>query len=441
MSQDPVCRNLMTDCFQTPPRKRRNEEEKHSTGNQRTVKVSFLKTDSRYNDPSNQFDASLLSEFENFVSSEALSLTQPVHSYAQHSSLSPMKSSEGVVRSVLKFRRLSDRAMSLGSVLLKSKAYYYQTSSKRMFGTKTLTSTEGSARAVVELPRSPYKKPYIPECDEGILSVSHQGGYVGYAHLLTDDESFSSSPLKVGFDIVVIDRSSFGGGQASSTREILHPFRDSFTKTEWRCVCAGSKHDKEQGGVAEFFIRWSMKEAYTKALGMGMGVPFDSFDIVPLLNDNKGEHVLDTDHCKSVYDFIVENGYETDYDCHDAGAKETIMCHIQCKVVPDPFKNVVKKRFSKEELLLCSQEEIWSFWFIDLDKKPNLNLAASNYASGDETHNMPFHLAVGCVAVGPFVSLEEIDASQICASPKLEIERESFESLISFHNNGIYISK
>ena len=61
----------------------------------------------------------------------------------------------------------------------------------------------------MELPQSPYKKPYIWECDNGILSVSHQGRYVGCAHSLADANF--SSPVKGGFDIVVIDCSSFGG--------------------------------------------------------------------------------------------------------------------------------------------------------------------------------------------------------------------------------------
>ena len=74
----------------------------------------------------------------------------------------------------------------------------------------------------------------------------------------------------------------------------MHPFYESFTKPKCQYVRVGSKHNKEQENVGEFFIQWTMKEAYAKALGMGIRFSFDSFDIVPLLNDKKGEHVLDT---------------------------------------------------------------------------------------------------------------------------------------------------
>ena len=79
--------------------------------------------------------------------------------------------------------------------------------------------------------------------------------------------------MKVGFDNVVIDCSSFGGGRASSTREILHPFCDFFTKTKCQCIFVGSKHDKEQEVADDIFIRWSMNNLTRKPLEWGWEFP------------------------------------------------------------------------------------------------------------------------------------------------------------------------
>mmetsp|Transcript_40410 Transcript_40410/g.47279 ORF Transcript_40410/g.47279 Transcript_40410/m.47279 type:complete len:326 (-) Transcript_40410:2-979(-) len=320
--------------------------------------------------------------------------------------------------------------MALGSVLLKSQAYYVQRYSKRT-GDHSV-NTDCSARAVVELPRSPYKKPYIPGCDEGVLSVSHQEGYVGCAHMLAEENLVP--PQKVGFDIVMIQCRSFGGREAS-TQELLLPFRESFTMMEWECVLAGSRHHEHHQGVTEFFIRWGMKEAYTKALGMGMGIPFNSFDIVPLWDGQTKKSVLDQDNYCSLYDFIVENGHEVESVSLDGGAEETIVCHLRCKIVPDQSKKSSKNGLSQDELRLCAEEEMWRFWFIDLDMKPNKNSATFN-SLRDSKPTTPFHSAVGCVAVGPFASLQETNISETRPLVKLQIEMQSIESLIFFHTNG-----
>ena len=77
--------------------------------------------------------------------------------------------------------------------------------------------------------------------------------------------------------------------------KFLEPLAGSFTPWEWerisnvgrlppscdreRRAAAAAGSRSEDSRLREFFLRWAMKEAYTKALGLGMHVDFDKVEI------------------------------------------------------------------------------------------------------------------------------------------------------------------
>ena len=103
--------------------------------------------------------------------------------------------------------------------------------------------------------------------------------------------SSSRSGSLLGLDVVVFEARI--NDYSPTITEFLEPFSGSFTMWEWerisncrrrhtpsdhreRRAAAGRSEDSR---LREFYLRWSMKEAYTKALGLGMHVDFDRVEI------------------------------------------------------------------------------------------------------------------------------------------------------------------
>jgi len=102
----------------------------------------------------------------------------------------------------------------------------------------------------------------------------------------------------VGLDIVTFE--DFNPCLYQSTREFLQVFQSSFTNWEWNCILA--VYENGDGHMLrEFYLRWAVKEAYTKALGVGMGCSFDSFETRMHLDADAGAAMQDGDGIYSYF--------------------------------------------------------------------------------------------------------------------------------------------
>lgn len=96
----------------------------------------------------------------------------------------------------------------------------------------------------------------------------------------------SNDPL-IGLDVVTID--AYNKCLYATIDDSLRVYEISFTPWEWRCIhysdrnpttdidCVGMMRT-EEGKIREFYLRWAMKEALTKALGVCLGLDFNSFE-------------------------------------------------------------------------------------------------------------------------------------------------------------------
>lgn len=178
----------------------------------------------------------------------------------------PGEEEGGIASRILRFSKTQDKWMAFASFMVKSQAFYL------------VHPNATVSRNPVELPCTNLKKPFIPlspndiptanqsmEEDVFPLSVSHQFPYIGRAMIVSDQEQHGSC-LKLGLDIVVF---------SSRENDFLDSFQENFTEREWKCIMQSPPPDR----LKEFYVRWSLKEAYTKALGVGMHCDFNSFDI------------------------------------------------------------------------------------------------------------------------------------------------------------------
>lgn len=162
-----------------------------------------------------------------------------------------------VHQNITKFVKMTDQILSLASFLLKSEAFFL--------------AHRYDQDACVQLPRTDHQKPFIPSIDgsDFPISVSHQWPFVGICRLTASETNQS---LHVGLDIVVIEK--LNTRLYSTVEEFVDVFQESFTSREWQTINA-----QKDLLLHEFYMQWSVKEAVSKALGVGLGFDFSSFEV------------------------------------------------------------------------------------------------------------------------------------------------------------------
>ena len=180
-------------------------------------------------------------------------------------------------KDVERFVRNNDKLLALGSLLLKNCAFFSKCHMRTENSQEKCSSSDmPSSNILVRLPRTDHRKPFLPtptnfSTDSGDFSISHQFPYVGSAQRI---DACSVSPVMVGCDIVV--RESLNTQLYENWNEFLAVFEGSFATNEWEII---QRAKSSQARLNEFFLRWAVKEAYTKALGVGMALDFASFSI------------------------------------------------------------------------------------------------------------------------------------------------------------------
>ena len=194
------------------------------------------------------------------------------------------KAKKSLSESILKFHLAKDKITQLTSHLLKSWVYHYYFN---LYSYQRHPNTQNDVPIVI-LPRTEYRKPFInleiPGEDNNTnhinnttalslpFSISHQYPITALSFITIDPDFLQSYELPlIGMDVVIFDQH-----QRISVDEFLTSFQESFTAWEWRRINNGMLAERDR--LIEFYLRWAMKEAYTKALGLGLGKEFKTFE-------------------------------------------------------------------------------------------------------------------------------------------------------------------
>lgn len=214
------------------------------------------------------------------------------HSLRNASDNSSLK--EKLIKSIMRYFQEPDRWTAFASLLLKSIAFHRHTDPNLLSVDVAETSLP-----VIDLPRTKFNRPYLPrtvagntstrvaggeeveECRESVMNVSHQFPYICMIQGQCSDHTTSSAQLPcdmIGCDLVTFEAKLHK--YSPTVADFVKSFVGCFTTSEWQAINndASSLPRSDDSILKEFYLRWAMKEAYTKALGVGMNVDFDSFE-------------------------------------------------------------------------------------------------------------------------------------------------------------------
>lgn len=311
---------------------------------------------------------------------------------------------------ILKYVKLKDRYLALASILLKSRAFH-ETQNGRSEAHELMPS------CIVNLPRTIHNKPYIPirsspspsgdEENAHPLSISHQYPFAGMVQLMMMaplsrreqccsekiERLIPSPPLFVGFDIVVFDE--INPKLYHSVQDFVDVFRGSFTASELAALNDRQCCPDDETQLRELYLRWAVKEAYTKALGVGMGFDFGSFEAV--LDTSPDDHT-------SLCSWISSSSTIT----NSSGPLRTTGNVVQMS----------KSTRMDNSQMQRPQNEQWLFFFQPLYSSTHATSKLNN------SHSLR---GCGCVCVGPFACIEESE------DVTLEVEWTDLEDLMAWH--------
>jgi len=152
---------------------------------------------------------------------------------------------------------------------------------------------------------NPYGKPYIDNVRHFKFNISHSGGYVAIA----------TGRQKVGVDIEL-------------KKEIdMSVAKRFFTQNEYEYIRSFvSESDRRDA----FYTLWTLKESYIKAVGKGLKIPLNSFELTI------GDKISVKDNTKYNFKFI----------CKRIEGYAIAVCYVEEKV---------------DDILYCEEEQLYQF--------------------------------------------------------------------------------
>ena len=382
-----------------------------------------------------------------YLDSDSLSTRLTTNTGGNIQSDATVLSKRTIEEGVLRYVQTKDRYLALASVLLKSRAFYeiyprnHNNERCSAATTTCATTTTGDLPVIIELPRTKQNKPFIPcsgvpncararardvakneeHADLHPLSISHQYPLAGMARWLTgtpsDDTTVAAAltpQLLVGFDIVVFD--PINTKLYNTVQEFVDVFRDCFAPREWAAMTALVTNNNDDNTdnndyhlLRELYLRWAVKEAYTKALGVGMGFPFASFETQTM--DHLGDETVG-----SLWNWISQNIVANHHHHH---TNESSMLQATATVRQRwSLKSKTWEGSATTTTTRRPDEEQWVLHFLPLFEDHTCSRVPQNM------------IACGVVCVGPILS-ENPESAAFDTS--LKVDWTSIADLIAWH--------
>jgi len=352
----------------------------------------------------------------------------------------------------MRYRRDEDRWTSFTSLLLKSLAFYRSVDpgigtspaaeeaddlSTRM---EKLKIKEKEELPIVDLPRTNYNRPYLPLLDgksstsktfnkaEGVkenfnsmMNVSHQYPWVCMAQQQLRPAEETSKSILIGVDLVIF--SARLNNYSPTVDDFLKSFVGSFTPWEWERINrrqypsmfgrkVSTRPRSDQSKLREFFLRWSMKEAYTKALGLGMNVNFNEVETrLHGVDVDAGADVL-SNQDEGIWTSTMNQGVAT--NCSEGGSLRQ-------------FSAVGKVKCVKSLMWKC-----WEFIFIPLGGRVRGGGLAQDTTALELPRDHESYNSCACICRGPL----ESSTSNSSERNRVSIELLTVADLIRLHGSN-----
>lgn len=351
------------------------------------------------------------------------------YSFAKRNASGNSSLEETLIKSIMRYFKEPDRWTAFASLLLKSIAFH-----RHIDPNLSVDVVAKISLPVIDLPRTKFNRPYLPqtaagktwtrvadeeeveECRESVMNVSHQFPYICMIQKQCNDHTTSSAQLPydmIGCDLVTFE--AMLNKYSPTVTDFIESFVGCFTTSEWQAISndAGSLPRSDESILKEFYLRWAMKEAYTKALGVGMNVDFDSFETRLIGHD------VDSTN--------VEGVWKASEGIWGSIIKDMQLDESSCRV-EHQFSlvgQVIRTREQNSHVVQGPkwEGEYWVFTFLPI---VNDGLRNTSIQSGDTASS-------GCVCIckGPFN--EEAVASSNSKQHHVNIESLTLLELIQLH--------
>jgi len=317
------------------------------------------------------------------------------------------------------------------------------------------------------------------------FNVSHQYPFVGisYYTITTERKQQQQQQQQIGLDIVtfVYKHRQTNQYYPSTIDDYIQSFQSSFTPWEWHriqysikpailldssatannssrlaschlCCSRGSHTSKTTTAITstaddddgqkmsrtdteklkEFYLRWAMKEAFTKALGLGLSYTFDSFETrlvgidVVTSQYNTKEQKQHTDKKKNgIWEYITKHCTTSKLNSTDTNHNNNSAVHIKALINKCPGHH-------KEEREELKQNELWDFIFIPLHySKAKDEVERSNKNCGD---------GCACICLGPNNKEVELEHTTSKNGERIiintHISSVKLTDLVNYHKTG-----